>query len=777
MFCTSCGTQFPDGTATCPACGAPAVNLMMDANALQPDAAPEAASAEAVADAPVNPADASAAPADAPVNPADAPAAPADAPVNAAEGPVDAPADAPVNPADAPVDPNMQGQPAQRDPNQPEQYQPVQPEQNQPDQPEKKKKGGLIALIIGAVVLAAALVIAILAISNGTKTVSLDKYVTVEFSGYDGYGHAKYDLDTEAFLADWSGKINVKKNAIKRLLKTEFAKDRELTEAEAAETVAVFNTMEDTSRAVLGVAWDCMDQSKYSGFSNGDEVSLTWHFDEDDMEALEAILGVTLKATDRTDTVEGLSSIASFNPFNSLEITFTGYNGYGRASFDVKNSGFTGLPTTLVDEMKSVFRYDITMSASSGLSNGDEITLTFNRDADIWGDDGVVISPTSTTVKVSGLTELVEVNPFDAVSLSYSGYSGEGSVNVSYDFSKISGLTNAQQSALADLGYYDSLNKSSSISNGDQITLTFDCAADQFASSYGIVLTELTKTFTVEGMKEYVVYNPLDAIKVVFEGTSPNGSAKIYYKSLDEIEGDYTDAQKAWMISGDNISYSLNQNSGLANGDKVVVTYEPASSGWFSEPEPMDEYAKDYGLVTDKDETSKTFEVSGLAYYMNDLSQLPADTLEKIKKECQDKSTASATNWNAALTYKGMEYVGMYIKTPKDYKVGESGVKYNRLYFLFKASGTHTEQKKDFTFYRVYRIEDVVINADGTVFIDLSNLEVLSGKVYVDNDTGVISTDSGWHSTSIDGYLSLDSFVSNVIAPQVDTYEYATDIK
>ena len=81
----------------------------------------------------------------------------------------------------------------------------------QPKNAAPKKQLPVKTLIIAAAaavaVIIAIVVIAIVAINAG-KTINLDKYLTIEASGYDGYGNAKVTIDWDAIEAKYGKKLS-----------------------------------------------------------------------------------------------------------------------------------------------------------------------------------------------------------------------------------------------------------------------------------------------------------------------------------------------------------------------------------------------------------------------------------------------------------------------------------------------------------------------------------------------------------------------------------------
>lgn len=136
---------------------------------------------------------------------------------------------------------------------------------------------------------------------------------------------------------------------------------------------------------------------------------------------------------------------------------------------------------------------------STQLSNGDEITFAWNDDDILEVEEyfNYKFKYSDITVEVSGLEELQNFDPFDGVSLIYTGFSPNGNAEV-------------QKSANSGVYQYISYNmdKSSGLSNGDVITVTASYGygsdlADYTAENFGMLPSQLTKEYTVEGLGYY----------------------------------------------------------------------------------------------------------------------------------------------------------------------------------------------------------------------------------------------------------------------------------
>ena len=145
------------------------------------------------------------------------------------------------------------------------------------------------------------------------------------------------------------------------------------------------------------------------------------------------------------------------------------------------------------------------------------------------------------TVKVSGLKEAVEFNPFEGVSVVFDGYTGFGKATVNVPSSPVmigDSRLAAEFTSAAD-GYrikiYDSTGENPStyhlrctfdrvlsLSNGDVITCTVQ-DADRLVSVMGVSLSAAEKKVTVGGLSDMLSYDPSNEVSAVFSGFSGYG--------------------------------------------------------------------------------------------------------------------------------------------------------------------------------------------------------------------------------------------------------------
>lgn len=336
-FCTNCGTKVS------PLIQPAEETVVLNAQAPMPEAVPEAAPTSA---APVM------------QDPASVPQAP----------PYSEQAYQPL-PSQSQPFPNQSYQ------NQTYQTLPYQPQGFPPVGPAPKKSGKAWLWILLGVLALALIAGGILLILQGTRTtrVSLNPYLSCEFSGTNGYGTAYFEFDTDQLERDYPNlKVN-KKHA------SEFE--------------------EGASAAHLLYEY-CIDgtPSKNSELSNGDEITLVWELDH---EIAKEYFNVVFDYMDVHYTVEGLTELAAFDPFEGLEIEYYG----------ISPNISVYVYTSNVDPASYYYNYEVT--PAEGLKNGDTFTITL-EDWDgsdptnaIAEESGKVPTALSKTYTVSGFAEAV----------------------------------------------------------------------------------------------------------------------------------------------------------------------------------------------------------------------------------------------------------------------------------------------------------------------------------------------------------------------------------
>lgn len=192
-----------------------------------------------------------------------------------------------------------------------------------------------------------------------------------------------------------------------------------------------------------------------------------------------------------------------------VDVEFEGYDTLGFISeyeFDAKQmlrDYEDNLEDVSKKDLEKLLQEAIEFGKTSELANGDEIEVTWNIDeddlAEFEEENKVKLIFSDFTIVVEDLEELETFDPFEKISVEFSGYAPYA--NASLKKSLESG----------DVGYRDftyQMDKYSNLSNGDVVTVTVSNSAADFTQhcieTYGMIPGALTKEFVVSGCAEYV---------------------------------------------------------------------------------------------------------------------------------------------------------------------------------------------------------------------------------------------------------------------------------
>lgn len=132
------------------------------------------------------------------------------------------------------------------------------------------------------------------------------------------------------------------------------------------------------------------------------------------------------------------------------------------------------------------------LDQSGDLSNGDTVTLTFDYDNEAAGKYHVKFTGKEVTYTVEGLEDINIIDAFSDLKVTFSGISPSGQLSLEY-----SGDTSL-------VSIYDfSADSRYNLKNGDVVTITISVYEDGLKRR-GYKLKELSRTYTVEGLDEYI---------------------------------------------------------------------------------------------------------------------------------------------------------------------------------------------------------------------------------------------------------------------------------
>lgn len=297
-----------------------------------------------------------------------------------------------------------------------------------------------------------------------------------------------------------------------------------------------------------------------------------------------------------------------------------------------------------------------------------------------------------------------------------------------------------------------SFDKSSQLSNGDEIVYKWDCRDAEIKNTFGYKVKYKDIKHTVKGLEEVAAFDPFAGVELIYTGIGPNGSAELKNNSTAPY--------------ADRLSFRLDVSSGLSNGDTVTVTlYDGGSQN------PMMYFINAFDAIPSA--TEKQFTVDGLGNYAASAAQIPADTLEKMKTQTVDSINAYvANNWSTEAYIDSCDYIGNYFLTAKDTQVSRN---YSTMILVYKLQGTIDSQDRDihdtFTFYMAMTYTDPILMPDGTCSVDLSR----GNLAY---NTFTKSYPGGWfgYNYTIQGYEELDTLKNKLVTTQIDRYNYEDNI-
>lgn len=238
-------------------------------------------------------------------------------------------------------------------------------EATQVSAPKGKSKRPVLfkSIIIGVGLLVVALV-GVWIIDNNIKSViNANEYVSIEFTGYDGYGSAGWKYAKDQFVEDYKGKISFT-NGFEKALK-ERDDMSELCEHWANYGVNLTNPAEeDAAEFLYFILFRSAPLSSGTGLSNGETVTFVWdieeRYTEEELLQICELLKVKLNYTDIEFVVSGLTEVPKFDPFDGVEVSYSGASPNGHVL--LANYPTNGLYYSL--------------DAPAIVSNGDEFTIT-----------------------------------------------------------------------------------------------------------------------------------------------------------------------------------------------------------------------------------------------------------------------------------------------------------------------------------------------------------------------------------------------------------------
>lgn len=216
--------------------------------------------------------------------------------------------------------------------------------------------------------------------------------------------------------------------------------------------------------------------SEEENLSNGDEITVIVKYNEDIFDNY----GITVKKDEFKIKVTGLENGNVIDAFNGLKVVYSGLSGKGKVVFDTSNCH------EFVQNYVS-FKY-----SEKNLSNGDKIKVAINYDNSVAYENRIIIENETKEFIVQGLNEAIEIDPFEKLEITYTGASPY--IKAIADSTKCDRMINQ---------YIQFNIEDCYLKNGDTFTVTA-IYNEYDAEENGFIVTNDTKTYTVENQPEYV---------------------------------------------------------------------------------------------------------------------------------------------------------------------------------------------------------------------------------------------------------------------------------
>lgn len=305
---------------------------------------------------------------------------------------------------------------------------------------------------------------------------------------------------------------------------------------------------------------------------------------------------------------------------------------------------------------------------------------------------------------------------------------------------------------LVDLFVSQKLDQANNLSNGDKITLKWDCDDEEAEEYFHCTLNYSDMDYTVAGLKEAGKCNPFDYVEVNFVGTEPYVKVEIV-PNYDKPEMQY-------------IKFTADKESNLHNGDTIAITASIFGS--------VDSFVENYGVVLG--ETERTYTVEGLPHYAKDAAEIPADVVDAMSAKGEEVFRDYVTNsWDKPENLISVTYIGNYFLSSKPLESGDwardkTFWTENYLYLIYKITATNPDPEEVIEYYYYIHYEDIEVLPDGTCSVDIN--------AYTAPDTGwfALETFQVGAYTYV-GYESLETLKQSKVTDKVNDYEYTGSIQ
>ncbi len=581
---------------------------------------------------------------------------------------------------------------------------------------DKPQSNSLKKLLIGLGVGLAAiiLIVIIVAVATGGSTINVSDYVSVKFSGADGYGKAEAVIDYTKMQADYGDKVKLKKQS------TGNSDLDKIADAFLSNAYSVSDLVKSYSKATV---------SPSVNLKNGDEVKVTFVLNE---KGFENATNSKIKAEEKTFKVEGLNAVTSLDPFDdkNLAITYEGLSGEGYINVGPAS-------TAALKDLR--YRIDGT---NSRLKNGDTIKIVVSAPYHDDGFEGYChekgFHPTASSkeITLNGFKELESIDLFANVKVTFDGVNGYGTAEI-------------DQSAVSvnDIKFVS--DKTSELKNGDVVKVEVRATGwydlNGTLKEQGYKTDVYSKEYTVSGLEELDTYDPYEDIELVYDGISGEASVKVEIGDSKEVQY---------------FSYRFDKDYGLSNGDEIELTATVTNEA---------EFMEEFKLIPGKE--PKKYTVSGLSHYLEKEDVLDDEGLKTMQEAAEDALFSDSSSWRN-FDLDELNYLGYITYIKKDSGYG----KRNFVDLMYELDMKYKSDSKDHVkAYTVVRFYEIVVTDEGAWKADISNYsDLLDDRNFKYEHKAEDADGNEYETWTLSGFEDLDGMKKQIINENRENYFYET---
>ena len=418
-----------------------------------------------------------------------------------------------------------------------------------------------------------------------------------------------------------------------------------------------------------------------------------------------------------------------------IEVTFSGYDGYGTAEVSFQYDKFRKDHKDLIlnrSQMDDSLAKALDDTENGSLKNGDTLTLKGILtpglvDRSQEGRVTHIIEAPDYSVTVESLSETKEIDPFENVKVEYSGYDGYGTMNV-----EKSEDSPAEGDGSQDWFTYSCPN-TGSLQNGDTVTVSVKLNgygdADDFIRQNGYTLSQTEKEYTVSGLTATTKIDPFENLE---DGISPALKVSVNEGLLTEpVKGNVTFSVEntGTLKVGDTFKIQAKAGSQLA---KKGYALDPTEKEYTVEASEVDKYleATDDADLTPLNDQLDDFVEASLSQYVG------KDSTEFFLKT--HVGVGAGFGWTTG-SIDSIQQVAAYLASSKEEQVtadDEDTPVMNRYFALYKVLLTtvddFNQKKEQVTSYLLVWCDNVISRSDGT-FVWSSEDSTEGNKIYTDS--------------------------------------------